>query len=143
MWPIPALARALDILFILHADHEHELQHQRHEVSEQLAGRSVSLGCIGGLGFWRGRLHGRSQRRGSEHARRDRIQRSRPGLYQAGERRADQADGLRTSHLQELRSARQDHPLERRVRSSRLQGAVPNSTSRSNSSASPWKMTIS
>ena len=82
--PDPVLERALDILFILHADHEPELQHERDARHRQLAGRPVRRA---------GRRHGRTvrpaarrgQRGGAAHARRHRLGRQRAGLHQEGE----------------------------------------------------------
>ena len=39
--PNPVLERALDVLFILHADHEQNCSHQRHALRRQLADGSV------------------------------------------------------------------------------------------------------
>ena len=85
-----------------------ELQHQCHAVGQQFTGGSVSFGGIGGVGAGRAPAW-RRQRRSVEDARRDRIEGSRPGLHQAGEGGAAQTDGLRPPHLQELRSAGENH----------------------------------
>ena len=75
-----------------------ELQHQRHALGQQLAGRSVFIGgvsclCAGGAAARR------RERRSAEDARRDRLEGSRASLHQARQGRADQADGLRAPHL--------------------------------------------
>jgi citrate synthase len=81
----PVLERALDILFILHADHEQNCS-------------ANAMRCVGSC-----------QRRSAAHAGGHRVHRERAGIYQAREGRREEADGLRPSHLQELRSARANY----------------------------------
>jgi citrate synthase len=104
----PVLARALEVLFILHADHE-----QNCSTSTM---RAVGSSFADPLRH-HGRGHRRAlrtaarrrQRRSAAHARRDRLQGPRAGLHRADQGRARQADGLRPPRLQELRSARPHH----------------------------------
>ena len=63
----PVLARALDILFILHADHEQNCGTNAMRVGEQRANRPLPLDGIGGGGSGR-TVARRSQRRSPEDA---------------------------------------------------------------------------
>ena len=56
--PNPILERALDVLFILHADHEQNCSHQRHAQRRQLARRSVLRHRRGAAAALYGPLHG-------------------------------------------------------------------------------------
>ena len=77
----PVLARALDILFILHARPRTELQHQRHARGGQLPRRSLpgNRRCRRCLGRTAAR---RSQRSCSRNARGDRLEGECPCLHQ-------------------------------------------------------------
>ena len=83
----PVLARALDILFILHADHEQNCSTNamRAVGSSQADPFLCHRGGRGGAvrpAAWR------RQRRSAAHARRDRLQRPRPGLCRQASRPA-------------------------------------------------------
>ena len=113
--PDPRLERALDILFILHADHEQNCSTNAVRVGRLLAGRPV----LGGRRRRRRALRPAARRRqrgraADAHAHRDQGQH--PGLHQGREGRRREADGLRPPRLQELRPARQDHQDGRRRR---------------------------
>jgi hypothetical protein len=106
----PVLSRALDRIFILHADHEQNASTS----TVRLAGSSganpfaciaAGIACLWGPGAWR------RQRSGAQHAARDRLGRSHPGIHRPrqGQERSVPPDGLRPPRLQELRSAREDH----------------------------------
>ena len=56
--PNPVLARALDVLFILHADHEQNCSHDDDADDRQLAFRSVFGALAGAAGALYGPLHG-------------------------------------------------------------------------------------
>src|SRR5215210_4523638 len=84
--PDPRLERALDILFILHADHEQN--------ASTSAVRTAAR---------------RRQRGGAADAAPHRERRQHPRLHQGREGGQRAADGLRPPGLQELRPAREDH----------------------------------
>ncbi len=118
--PDPRLERALDVLFILHADHEQNASTSavRSVGSTQVDPYSAVAAGVAAL---YGPLHGGANEaalrmlarieHGREHPRL-------PGGRQGGQRAAD---GVRPPGLQELRSARADHPQipRRRVRGAR------------------------
>ena len=80
----PVLAHALDVLFILHADHEQNCSTDGHARRRLVALRPLLLhGCgrrraVRTTPRWR-------QRGGHPHAHRDRQHRQRPGLHRVGE----------------------------------------------------------
>ena len=130
--PDPRLARALDVLWILHADHEQNCSTSAVRGVGLLAGRSV----LGGRGRRRGALRAaarRRQRGRAEDARPDRHDGQHPGLPRGREAGQGAPDGLRPPRLQELRPARADHQEARRrgVRGDRA--ATRSSTSPSSS----------
>ena len=83
----PAIARALDILFILHADHEQNCSTNAMRSVGSSQTDPYLVGRVGGLGAGRTAAR-RRQRRSAEDARRDRLQGQRSRLHQAGEGRA-------------------------------------------------------
>jgi citrate synthase len=99
----PVLSRAMDRIFILHADHEQNASTSTVRLSVRLhrGGLRVPVGA----GAWR------RQRGRPEDARGNRLGQPHSGIHQAcqGQERFIPADGLRPSRLQELRSSRQDH----------------------------------
>ena len=109
----PVLARALDRIFILHADHEQNASTS----TVRLAGRrrqSVRLHRR------RDRLPlgpgaRRRQRGGAQDARRYRQSREHPQIHRQGQgqERSVSADGLRPPGLQELRPSCEDHAEDR------------------------------
>ena len=112
--PNPVLERALDVLFILHADHEQNCSTSAMRGDRQLARRSVLGAGRRGGGALRPAAR-RRQRGGAADARRRSARSSNvPGVHQAGQGRRRPADGLRPPRLQELRPAREDHQADRR-----------------------------
>ena len=97
----PRLVRAMEVLFILHADHEQNCSTNAVRVRGQLRQRPVHL---------RVRRHRRAartaarrrQRGGAEDAARDRQRRPRPRVHRRREGRQGAHDGLRPPRLQEL-----------------------------------------
>ena len=106
--PNPVLERALDVLFILHADHEQNCSTNamRCVGSSQVDPYSATAG--GGGGAVRPAAR-RGQRGGAAHAGGYRVHVQRSRVHQAREGRREEAHGLRPPRLQELRPARQDH----------------------------------
>ena len=84
--PNPILERALDVLFILHADHEQNWQHQCHAKRGKLAGRCLFSHCRRGRGSLRS-ASWRSQRSGATYAVGNWERRENPGLHQEGQGR--------------------------------------------------------
>ena len=110
----PVLARAMERIFILHADHEQNASTS----TVRLAGSSGAnpFACIAaGIACLWGPAHGGANEAALEHAGRDRSCRSHPGIHRPrqGQERPVPADGLWPPRLQELRSARQDHAEDR------------------------------
>ena len=111
--PDPRLERALDVLWILHADHEQNCSTSAvravgsSEVDPVLGGRRRRRGAV--------RAAPRRRERGrAADARPDREGREHPRLPPGREGPQGEADGLRPPRLQELRPARADHQEERR-----------------------------
>jgi citrate synthase len=105
----PVLARAMDRIFILHADHEQNASTS----TVRLAGSSGAnpFACIAaGIACLWGPAHG-----GANEAALKMLaeigRRPHPGVHRPrqGQERSVPPDGLRPPRLQELRSARQDH----------------------------------
>ena len=115
-WQDPVLAQALDVLFILHADHEQNCSTTAMRVVGLVARRPVHVDRGGHRRALRPPPR-RRQRGGHPHAHRDRLDRQRRRLRQereGGHRRA--APGLRPPRLQELRPPGEDHQADRRRR---------------------------
>jgi len=98
----PVLAKALDVLFILHADHEQNCSTtaMRTVASSHSDPYSATAAATAAL---YGPRHGGRQRGGAEDAGRDRLHGQRPGLHRGRQGRQGQAPGLRSPGLQELR----------------------------------------
>ena len=121
--PDPVLEKALDQLFILHADHEQNCSaNAMRAVGSSEADPYCSTAAAAAALY--GPLHWRRQRSRSAHAQRDRLEGERPELRQAGEGRGSALDGLWPPRVQELRPARQDHQKDR-ARSLRSDGEEP------------------
>ena len=112
--PNPVLAKALDRIFILHADHEQNASTSTVRLvgstgASPYAAIAAGIASLWGPGAWR------RQRGGGQHAVRDRLGRAHPGVPRArqGPQRPVPPDGLRPSRLQELRSARRGAARER------------------------------
>ena len=108
--PNPVLARAMDRIFILHADHEQNASTS----TVRLAGSSGAnpFACIAaGIACLWGPAHGGANEAALKMLGEIGTRRPHPGIHQArqGQERQLPPDGLRPSRLQELRSARQDH----------------------------------
>ena len=123
--PDPRLERALDVLFILHADHEQNASTSavRSVGSTQVDPYSAVAG--GRRGAVRAAARRRQRGRAAD-ARADRQGREHPRLPRGREGRQRAPDGLRPPRLQELRPARADHPQipRRRVRGARQEPAA-------------------
>ena len=121
--PNQKLERALDVLFILHADHEQNCSTSTMRAHRQLARRSVLGAGRRGRGALRPAAR-RRQRSRAAHAEGNRLGRPHPRLHQEGQGRRRPPDGLRPPRLQVVRPARQDHQ-EDRLRSVRGHGQEP------------------
>ena len=103
--PDPRVERALDVLFILHADHEQNASTS----SVRAVGSTQVDPVLGGRGRRRGALRPaarRRQRAGPADAQPHRVGREHPGLPRGREARRRAPHGLRPPRLQELRPAR-------------------------------------
>ncbi len=109
----PVLARAMDRIFILHADHEQNASTSTVRLAGSTGANPFACIAAGIASLW-GPAHGGANEGGAEDAGRDRACRQHPGLHREGEgqeqRRA--ADGLRPPGLQELRPACEDHAAD-------------------------------
>ena len=130
----PVLARALDRIFILHADHEQNASTS----TVRLAGSSGAnpFACIAaGIACLWGPAHGGANEAALKMLRRDRHGRQHSRIHRKAKDKNEHVppDGLRPPRLQELRSARQDHAedLPRGAGRARHQG-------RSAARRSPW-----
>ncbi len=123
--PDPRLERALDVLFILHADHEQNCSTSCRADRRLLAGRPV-LGDRRRIAALYGPLHGGANEAVLRMLRRIETKDRRPRVHRGSQGRQRAPDGLRPSRLQELRSARDDHQegLRRRLRGDRSQPAA-------------------
>ena len=103
--PDPRLERALDVLFILHADHEQNCSTSavRAVGSSQVDPYSAVAAGVAAL---YGPLHGGANEPVLRMLNRDRLGREHPGLHRGREERRRAPDGLRPPRLQELRPAR-------------------------------------
>ena len=106
----PVLARAMDRIFILHADHEQNASTS----TVRLAGSSGAnpFACISaGIACLWGPAHGGANEAALNMLQRDRLGRSHPRIHQAreGQERPVPPDGLRPPRLQELRPEGEDH----------------------------------
>ena len=142
--PNPIIERALDVLFILHADHEQNCSTSAvRTVGSSLVDPYSAVAAAAAALY--GPLHGGANEAVLAHAAADRRRQERAGVHQAGEGRPRRVapDGLRPPRLQELRSARARHQEagRRGVRGDRA--ARRCSTSRSSSSASRCRTTTS
>ena len=106
--PDPRLERALDILFILHADHEQNCSTNavRSVGSSQVDPYSAVAAGVAAL---YGPLHGGANEAVLRMLKPHRDQGQHPGLHQGREGRQRAPDGLRPPRLQELRPAGEDH----------------------------------
>ena len=121
----PALAKALDVLFILHADHEQNCGTTA--MRTVASAHADPYSCVAALDRRPLRPPPRRRQRGRhQDAHRDRLDRRRRRLRQAGQDRRGQAPGLRPPGLQELRPPGEDHQADRRrgVRDHRAQPAA-------------------
>ena len=107
----PVAAEALDLLFILHADHEQNASTSTVRIAGSTGANPYAAISAGVSALW-GPAHG-----GANEAVLDMLEgigsvaehRRIPGARQGQERQCP-TDGIRSSGLQEFRSAREDHP---------------------------------
>jgi citrate synthase len=122
--PDPRLERALDVLFILHADHEQNCSTNavRAVGSSQVDPYSAIAAGVAGL---YGPLHGGANEQCLRMLRRSDA-RTTSRLHRRREGGQGAADGLRPPRLQELRPARADHQegTRRRLRGHRHEPAA-------------------
>ena len=106
--PDPRLEKALDVLFILHADHEQNCSTSavRAVGSSQVDPYSAVAAGIAAL---YGPLHGGANEQVLRMLRRIETKENIPDFIAGREGRQGAPDGLRAPGLQELRPARQDH----------------------------------
>ena len=118
----PVLSRALEVLFILHADHEQNCSTNtmRAVGSSQADPFATTAAAIAALS---GPLHGGANEEVLSMLDEIGTQGEYPGFHPAGQGRQVQADGLRAPGLQELRPAGAHHQAGRRggVRGDRAQ----------------------
>ncbi len=123
--PDPRLERALDVLFILHADHEQNASTSavRSVGSTQVDPYSAVAAGVAAL---YGPLHGGANEAALRMLSRIGTRREHPRLPRGREGGQRAPDGLRPPRLQELRPARADHPQipRRRVRGARQEPAA-------------------
>ena len=122
--PKEALSKALDVLFILHADHE---QNCSTNAVRGVGSSDVDpySAVAAGVAALYGPLHGGANEAVLRMLRRIEIAGQHPGLPRAGEGARGETDGLRPPGLQELRPAGADHPAAhgRGLRGDRVQPA--------------------
>jgi hypothetical protein len=104
----PVLARALDVLFILHADHEQNCSTSTMRAVGSSNADPYSTTAAANRSAFRSAAW-RRKRRGAAHAGRNRHEGPRPKPHRAGEGWPAQVDGLRASGLQELRPSGAHH----------------------------------
>ena len=111
--PDPRLEHALDVLFILHADHEQNCSTSavRSVGSSQVDPYSAVAAGVAAL---YGPLHGGANEAALRMLRRIEVDRQHLGLHHRGEGRQRAPDGFRPPGLQELRPAGEDHQEGRR-----------------------------
>ena len=142
----PVTAQALDLLFILHADHEQNASTSTVRLAGSTGANPYAAISAGISALW-GPAHGGANEAVLGDARADRHRRERAEVPREGQGQERQLppDGLRPSRLQELRSARDDHPRDvpqgageaRQVRQSAVRaGAASWKRSRSRTSTS-------
>ena len=107
----PVAAQALDLLFILHADHEQNASTSTVRLAGSTGANPYAAISAGVAALW-GPAHGGANEAVLVDARADRHRRQHPEVPRDGQGQVQPlpADGLRAPRLQELRSARQDHP---------------------------------
>ena len=142
--PNPVLERALDVLFILHADHEQNCSTSAmRTIGSSQVDPVLGAGRRGG-GALRPAAR-RRQRGGAADAQRDRLGVEGAGVHQAGEvgRGAQPADGIRPPRLQVVRPAGARSSSRSPTWCSTSPARTRCSTSRSSSSASRCRTTTS
>ena len=107
----PVAAEALDLLFILHADHEQNASTSTVRLAGSTGANPYAAISAGVSALW-GPAHGGANEAVLADAGRDRHRRSDPEVPRHGQGQVQPLPphGFRSSRLQELRSARQDHP---------------------------------
>ena len=140
--PDPRLERALDVLFILHADHEQNCSTSavRAVGSSQVDPYSAVAAGIAAL---YGPLHGGANEQVLRMLRRIGTKENIPDFIAGREGRQGAPDGLRAPGLQELRPAREDHQEGAATTSSRSPASTRSWRSRSSSRRSRSRTTTS
>ena len=118
--PDPRLERALDILFILHADHEQNCSTSAvRAIGSSLVDPYSAI--AGGIAALYGPSHGGANEEVVRMLLRIGDQGEHPRLHRGRKGRARAPDGIRPPRLQELRPARSNHQagLRRRLRGDR------------------------
>ena len=109
----PVLAHALDILFILHADHEQNCStNVMRAIGSSQADPYVAI--AGAAAALSGPLHGGANEEVLLMLDEIGTQSERAGIHREGQVRRLEADGLRPPRLQELRSAGPHHQVDSR-----------------------------
>ena len=123
--PDPRLERALDVLFILHADHE---QNASTSAVRSVGSTQVDpyTAVAAGVAALYGPLHGGANEAALRMLERIEQRREHPRLPRGRQGGQRAPDGLRPPRLQELRPARADHPQipRRRLRGARQEPAA-------------------
>ena len=103
----PVLARAMDRIFILHADHEQNASTSTVRLAGSTGANPYACIAAGIASLW-GPAHGGANEAVLKMLRGDRLDGPHPRVHQArqGQERPVPADGLRPPRLQELRPAR-------------------------------------
>ena len=104
--PDPVLEHALDVLFILHADHEQNCSTNAMRSVSSSEADPYSAAAAAAAALY-GPLHGGANEQVLNQLRRDRLGRQRARFRRPGQGRRAAADGLRPSRVQELRPAGQ------------------------------------
>ena len=109
----PVAAKALDLLFILHADHEQNASTSTVRLAGSTGANPYAAISAGVSALW-GPAHGGANEAVLVDARADRHRRQHPEVPDDGQGQVQPlpAHGLRPPRLQELRPARQDHPRD-------------------------------
>ena len=124
----PVLSKAMDLIMILHADHEQNASTSTVRLAGSTGANPFACIAAGIASLW-GPAHGGANEAVLKMLTADRPREEHPGVPGGGEgpQQPRNADGLRPPGVQELRSAREDHPegLPRRAGASSASRAIP------------------
>ena len=140
--PDPVLSRALDVLFILHADHEQNCSTTAMRVVGS-AHADPYIATSAAAAALYGPRHGGANEAVIKMLDRDRQLRQRRALHRQGEGGRDPPPGLRPPGLQELRPPGHDHQADRRRGLRGHRARTRCSTSPSSSRRSPSRTSTS